>query len=249
MAPSPALRARVMAAVGGGGAAAGGEAASSATVREGRPAPAAGAAAVPRSRRSAPAAGWLLPLAAGVALVSILVSGWLALRLAEQRTTIADLEAGWWSPVADADELAADRGEILARSDELAAQLGRVTMPGIDVCPLHPMPEAEGQAGGGAGALLYMSHGDGHWYLRIHGLPPPPEGTVYVLWFLGEGGSHTSGGVVSAADEAAAELSQGGLPAPGRMSRGVAVTVERTADVAQPAGPMVLFGAERMSLL
>ena len=114
------------------------------------------------------------------------------------------------------------------------------------------MPEGGSEASGGAGALLYMMHGDGHWYLRVHGLPPPPEGAVYVLWFLGEGGSHTSGGVVRMVAGEVPEragLSQGALPERPKMSRGVAVTVERTADVTEPAGPMVLFGDERMSLL
>jgi hypothetical protein len=190
-----------------------------------------------------------------VAGASILGSAWLGLRLAGERAAVAELTGRLAEAQRRADELAADRGEMAARSERLAGQLAMVTTPGVEVCPLHPMPEGEGGAAAEAGALLYMTPGDGRWYLRVHGLPPPPEGTVYVLWFLGEGGSHTSGGVVRMAAGEVAEraapggLSEGALPELPKMSRGVAVTVERAPDVTEPAGPMVLFGEERMSLL
>lgn len=245
VAPSPALKLRVMAAIREPAAAGAPE----------------GAAVVPLPRRRVaaphPSRPWFAALAAGVALVAVLSSGWMALRLAEEKTAITELNRRLSAAERRADDLALARGEVLERSRELAAQLAKVTAPGIEVCPLRPTRD---RAGGwvpvASRALLFMAAADGVWYLRVHDLPPPPEGAVYVLWFLGDDGATLSAGVVPAVagggvgtGAESAVLSRGALPGMRAMSRGVALTVERNPQAVAPTGPMVLFGDEKMGLL
>jgi Anti-sigma-K factor rskA, C-terminal len=234
--PSPVLRARILDAVRAVAAAerlAVPEVASAA-VRPGRPV---------RSMRTA---RWWLPLAAGVALAALVTAGWQSLRLGEQRARVAELERRLVEVQRRADGLEQARADLAVRSHELAAQLARVTRPGVEVCPLRPM--AGPQVPPGAHALLFVSPADGVWYLRVRDLPPPPQGAVYVLWFLGEGGATTSAGAVRAAAEEGSALSGGALPGPHGMSRGVALTVESDPAAAAPSGPMLLFGDQLMNL-
>jgi Anti-sigma-K factor rskA, C-terminal len=231
--PSPVLRARILSAV----------RAAAAAERSGVPeAP----SAVVRPVRSVRTARWWLPLAAGVALAALVTAGWQSLRLGEQRARVAELERRLVEVQRRADGLEQARADLSSRSHELAAQLARVTRPGVEVCPLRPM--ASPQVPPGAHALLFVSPADGVWYLRVRDLPPPPEGAVYVLWFLGEGGATTSAGAVRAAAEEGAALSGGALPGPHGMSRGVALTVESDPAAATPSGPMLLFGDQLMNL-
>lgn len=231
--PSPALRRRVLAAI--RGPAAGGS--------DSRP---GGGAVAPLDRPQAGPARWWLGLAAGVALVAVLLAGWLSVRMAARTATIAGLERRLAAAERRADDLALAHGQLLARSRELAVQLAQVTAPGVEICPLRPMRGAPMPAE--ARALLFMAAADGVWYLRVHDLPEPPEGAVYVLWFLGEAGVATSGGVIPAGGVEVA-LRRGALPATGSMSRGVAMTVERDPEAPAPSGPMVLFGDEKLGLL
>lgn len=231
VAPSSGLRARVMAAIDAGGE----------TPARRPPA----AAAVPPLRRREPPARWLLPLAATLAVVSILFSGWLSLRVADQRATIAELSLRLEETRRQAEELALAHDDVVLRSRELTTQLARVTAPGIEVCPLRPTAKGPVRAHG----LMFIADDQGVWYLRLSNLPPAPEGAVYMVWFFGEDGGTTPGGAVRSFGEGGAPLSWGRVPEPRGRSRGAAVTVETAADVAAPTGPMVLFGDEKMDLL
>jgi hypothetical protein len=216
IAPSPALRERVLAAV----------------AREAR-------RSDPPAR---PGGRWLLPLAASVAFAALAGSLWLGTRLTRQERALADLRAELDAARGEIAALTRSRGDLMVTSGTLAAQLSRVTAPGVVVCPLRPSGDRPSQPG--AQALAFLVPEEGTWYLHARGLAPPARG-VYVFWFLGEAGP-ALGGVVRL--DAGAELTHGRLPEVPRMDVGMAVTLEEDASPTRPSGPFILFGDEKIQL-
>jgi hypothetical protein len=189
--------------------------------------------------------GWLLPLAAGIAVVAVTLAAWLGFLAAEQSRHIADLNRRLDEATERSARLASDRSELDSRARELSYQLALVSSPGVAVCPLRPMgasppqPEAHG--------LLFLSPERGAWYLRIRHLDPDPDGGVYMLWFLRDD-APINGGVLEPGPDHDVQLVDQHMPT-GRWMNGVAITLERSATVARPSGPVVLFGDEKMDMI
>ena len=249
--PAPGLRQRVLAAASDEAtldavATRGGEVEDGAAGLEDRRAaaafpPAAPPRAVVPHRLAAAAA------ALALALVGLGVfAGWLHGRLDVQERTIADLRSSLEETERRADALAAAQDDLERRRLDLASQLALVSTPGVEVCPLRPVGEtAEDDALG----LLFLSNAQREWYVRVARLDPPPEGRVYVLWFQMDGDRYVSAGRLEPGAGETIGLSGTEMPTPDEMT-GAAVTLERAGPPPdRPAGPVVLFGDERIGMV
>lgn len=240
VAPSPQVRDRLLAALRGGGAAAGSDsdpAAGPLPFRrsEADPADTARRGAGPR---------WALRLAAVLAALAFGLSGWLGLRVAEQRTTIAELTRELSAAGERSARLERANADLASVRDELSHQLTLATSLGMVACPLKPMDDEHPEVRG----LLFMSPDGGPWLVSVHDLEPAPEGSSYVLWFLGNGHQHRRVGVLAPGPDRAAQISAETMPGHEGMT-GVAVTLEPTPQPESPSGPMLLFGDERISII
>lgn len=216
----PGLKERVLAAAGVAGSSASG----------------AGPAVEPLRRRPT-GWGWLLPLAAILALAAVALSAWQAVQLDELRMVVASQ--------AEELELARDVAARLARMEaenaEQAAALALLTGEGAEFCALRPpasspTPEAYG--------ALAMSADGSHWYLRVTGLEPR-EGHDYRLWFLRDGVPIDGALLPASAAAGWVELMNGEAP---EGFNAVAITLEpRGSD--RFSGPRLLFGNQRMRIL
>ena len=200
-----------------------------------------GRVADPADRRRA--GRWALPLAAALAALGIGLAGWLSLRLGEREAMLAELNRDLAAAGERADRLERVNAELEASRRELTHRLALATSPGMVACPLKPMdreyPEAKG--------LLYLSPGGGPWLLSVHDLEPPPAGSVYVVWFMSADDPHHMG-VLAPGPDRSVHIAADRMPEQESMT-GVAVTLEPTAAVERPSGPMLLFGDQRISLL
>lgn len=237
--PSPEVKRRVMAAVGERGrgvedAAADPAVAGREPIRFRRP---VAAAPPPRTAR------WPLPLAAAIAALAIGLAGWLSLRLGEQDRTIEALSADLAVESERRSRLERENAELAAARRELSHQLSLATSRGMVACPLKPMDREYPRVSG----LLFMSPGGGPWLLSVHDLDPPPEGGVYVVWFLGGDAPHSMGVLAPGADRSV-QLTAERMPGHESMT-GVAVTLEPSAEAERPSGPTLLYGHEQIELL
>lgn len=192
---------------------------------------------------------WFAAAAAALTLALVglgLFAGWLHGRLDVQERTIAGLRASLEQTERRADALAAAQDDLERLRLDLASQLALVSTPGVEVCPLRPVGEtAEDDALG----LLFLSNAQREWYVRVARLDPPPEGRIYVLWFQMDRDRYVSAGVLEPGPDEAIQLSGTEMPTPDEMT-GAAVTLERAgAQVDRPAGPVVLFGDERIGMV
>jgi len=232
------------------------------------PAAAAGAAAAerrlaerraeraPRPRPAGPPAPhraaiprWLAAAAAVLALALVglgVFAGWLHGRLDAQERVIAGLRSTLEETERRADALSAAQDELERRRLDLASQLALVSTPGVEVCPLRPMGEtAETDALG----LLFLSNPEREWYVRVARLDPAPEGRAYVLWFQVGDDRYVAAGVLEPGPDDAVHLSGTEMPMPEDMT-GAAITLERAGEQPpRPAGPVVLFGNERIGMI
>ena len=182
---------------------------------------------------------WVSAVAAVVALAAIGLAGFLWAELESSRDAIARLEQDQQRLTARFEErtLGAEGPEALA---ELVSA---VTMPGVEMCPMRPVGDPPLVPG--AFAVLYMPPGERAWYVVARDLEPRDAG-VYRVWL------HTSEGAVPVGVIEPGGRSSLRLPAesidPEEMLS-VSITVERTGDAAEPDGPMVLFGDEKMQVL
>lgn len=200
----------------------------------------------PDSGRAAPprrAGRWALPLAAALAALGIGLAGWLSLRLGEREATIATLDRELAAAGERAGRLERINAELDAARRELSHRLALATSPGMVACPLKPMDREYPEVNG----LLYLSPGGGPWLLSVHRLEPPPAGSVYVVWFLSGDAPHHMG-VLAPGPDRSVHIAANRMPGQESMT-GVAVTLEPTAAVERPTGPMLLFGDQRISLL
>lgn len=185
-----------------------------------------------RSRGSS--RGWLLPLAAAIAVLAVGMSAWLSARVVEQSSEIARLEVALSTSEQRADELEAVRGT-------LEGQLALVATPGMEVCRLNPMASVVETARG----VVFMDPHGGQWLLRVRDLEPAPEGRMYTLWFMRTDGEAMRGGNLEPMAEDSYQLAAEGMP---EGMSGIAVTLESDETAERPSGPMVLFGDERFSI-
>lgn len=249
--PAPELKARVMAAALGDSAAAPAAGSTRGDIpdpQEASPAADAGTAAaatgtgnvVPLLRRTS---FWPLALAAAVTLLMVGLSTVFYAQLRASEGELAELSRELASVEGREQAMAAQ----LARANEQMAgiteRLAIITQPGAEACPLRPvgedpmLPVASG--------ILYIAADHQHWYLKVTGLEPVPEGKEYQVWFMTEDGP-VSAGALQMELGSEAELGSPSMP-PGIT--GVAVTVEPRGGAPRPTGSMVLYGDEKMELL
>ena len=182
---------------------------------------------------------WALPLAAVLVFALLGLSGWQYLQLEQQRQTIDRLadqldEANW-----QADQLA----EYQGRLDRLNSKLALVTSSGVEVCTLKPVGDPAPAESRG---VLYVASDHQHWYLKIDGLLPCPQGRSYQVWFINEDGEPVSGGTFDPKAGVRVELSSETMPA-GTVA--VSITLEPAGGSPEPSGPRVLYGDEAMRIL
>lgn len=187
--------------------------------------------------------GWVLPLAATLAVAGLGLAGLLFGQLQAQKQTVADLQAELESVRGSAAQVAVLRENM----HEAKRQLALVGTRGVEVCPLRPREAGPAAGAEGPWGVLYVAPDHQHWYLSVHGLEPSPEGHAYQLWFVADG-RPVSAGTFSVEPGDPVELSSETMPA---GTSAVLVTLEPTGGAAEPRGPEVLFGdgAEAMRVL
>lgn len=199
-------------------------------------------------RRSAPAPlvsaparrrpGWLMPLAASLAVAMVAVTAWLVVQVRDQRVLIAELSQELEGSRAMAEALAASRAQLA----EARSRLAMATTRGAEFCALTP---PEGSPAAGALGVVVMHAGRDEWFLRIEGLAPCPAGRVYTVWFATPSGS-VPGPVFVAKGGEAVELSITDRP---EEIRAIMITLESEPDARTPSMEPLLFGNERIKLL
>lgn len=242
VAPSAGARERLLSAVRTGAA---GGAAAAGPLPFRRPEADSGGPAGARPARSAgrSAPRWALPLAAALAALAFGLAGWLGLRVAEQESTIAELTRELSAAGEQSASLERANADLALLRDELSRRLALATSVGMVACPLKPMDDEHPEAQG----LLFMSPDGGPWLVSVHDLEPPPEGSSYVLWFLGRDRPHRVG-VLAPGPDRAVQISAETMPGHETMT-GVAVTLEKTPQAERPSGPMLLYGEERIAII
>jgi anti-sigma-K factor RskA len=93
-----------------------------------------------------------------------------------------------------------------------------------------------------ARAKFVYDRNTGRAMLMADDLPPAPEGKAYQLWFIAEGKPPMPGHVFNTNTEGHAEM-RDQMPAEARGATTFAVTLEPSAGVPAPTGPMYLKGA------
>lgn len=193
----------------------------------------------PEARRSSGWHDWALPLAAALVFALLGLSGWQYVQLERQRETI-DRLAG---QLDEANWQAAKAAEYQGRLDRLNSRLALVTSSGVEVCTLKPVGEPAPAESRG---VLYVAADHQHWYLKIDGLVPCPQGRSYQVWFINEEGVPTSGGTFDPKEGVRVELSAETMPA-GTVA--VSITLEPAGGSPEPSGPRVLYGDDAMRIL
>lgn len=180
----------------------------------------------------------LWPFGLAAALVVLLggLAGWLGMRNLEQQQTIAQLEGD----LAEARQEAKQSTEAKASFERMRENFALVTTPAVTVMPLRPAAAGEVQMPENARGLLYVAPDHQHWYLAVHGLPPATEGRTYQLWWDAEGVMVSGGTFDPQQAGEKVELSSKTMPA---NTRDVVVTLEPDGGATAPSGPEVLRAA------
>lgn len=182
---------------------------------------------------------WALPLAAGLVFALLGLSGWQYVQLERQRQTI-DRLAG---QLDQASQSSARLAEYEGRLESVSSRLALVTSSGVEVCTLKPVGEPAPTESRG---VLYVASDHQHWYLKIDGLLPCPQGRSYQVWFINKEGVPVSGGTFDPKAGVRVELSSETMPA-GTVA--VSITLEPAGGSPEPSGPAVLYGDEAMRIL
>ena len=183
---------------------------------------------------------WPLRLAATLVLALLGLSGWQLVRIEKQQQTVAQLTG----QLRDARQQIVQFADLDNRRKDAQAKLSVVTSPGVEICRLSPVgdqplqPESRG--------ALYVAADHQHWYLKVDGLSPCPQGHAYQLWFITEGGHSVSVGTFHVDSGVRLELSSETMPT-GTVA--VSITLEPVGGSPQPSGPPVLYGDEAMRIL
>lgn len=187
-----------------------------------------------RARR----AGWLMPLAASVALAMIAVTGWLVIEVRGQRLLIAELS----SELESARSMAVAFSSSQAELAQARSRLAMATTQGAEFCALAP---PEGSPAKGARGVVVMHEAREEWFLRIEGLAACPAGHQYVVWFATPEGRFP-GPAFAARSGEAVELT---IPRHPEGIRAIMITLESEPAPEAPSMEPLLFGNERAKLL
>jgi hypothetical protein len=183
---------------------------------------------------------WALPLAAGLVLALLGVSGWQRVHMGKQQEEIAQISGQLRRLSPQAGELARYRQEL----EEAQAKLSVLAASGVEVCSLHPMEERLAEAP--PTATLFVAPDHQHWYLRIDSLEPSPEDRAYQLWFITDRGTKVSAGTFDPRPGVRTELTSTTMPG-GTIA--VSITVEPLGGSPEPSSPPLLYGDEVMRIL
>ncbi len=197
------------------------------------PRAAAAPTAAPPVAGSAPArAPWMLRAVAAVLLV---VAGWGAFDRAALRRELQRLRG-------NDQQLAA---QLAAMHQQLVSANGEIVRLSIEsrivsAPDMHPVVLAGLATAPTSTARTFVSPRDGKALFYAYGLPAPPAGKQYQLWFIA-GGRPVSGGVfdVDAAGNGALLVDH---VSPVESIQAWAVTLEPTGGLPAPSGAMVLKG-------
>jgi hypothetical protein len=182
----------------------------------------------------------MLPLAAVLAVALLGVSAWQQVRLEGQRGTIEELA----ERLSEANRQSARLADFSRQLEAARDRLALVTSRGVEVCGLYPVDvEPSGILPRG---MLFVAADHQHWYLRIDGLEPCPEGRTYQLWFMKGDGSAETGGLLQVEAGVGLEVTSEVMP---EGTVAVSVTLEPAGGSARPTGPSVLYGDEVMRFL
>ena len=183
---------------------------------------------------------WALPLAAGLVLALLGVSGWQRAQMEQQRQEIAQLSD-------HLREVNLQSGDLVRYQQELSeaqAKLSVLAASGVEVCSLYPMEARLAEAP--PTATLFVAPDHQRWYLRIDALEPSPEGRAYQLWFITDEGAKISAGMFDSQPGTRIELTSETMPG-GTVA--VSITVEPVGGSPEPSGPPLLYGDEVMRIL
>jgi anti-sigma-K factor RskA len=180
-----------------------------------------------RSRRTGGRWLWLLPAAAGLALV--VWSGWAQVRW---RGEVERLQAERDRLARQVTALESQRDLAQAEAQRMAQALGFITSPGvrsIQLAGLEPAPGASGHT--------FVDPRRGQAVFYASGLPALAPDRTYQLWFIAD--QPVSAGVFAVDEDGNASLRVADVAA---GVQAWAVTIEPQGGVPQPTGPMVLKG-------
>jgi uncharacterized coiled-coil protein SlyX len=90
-----------------------------------------------------------------------------------------------------------------------------------------------------ARGMLFVAPDHQHWYMAVHDLPPAEPGRDYQLWWIADGGT-VSGGTFDTRPGEKMELSSESMPA---NTRDVVITLEAEGGAPKPSGPEILRAA------
>ena len=124
------------------------------------------------------------------------------------------------------------------RSVGLQSQVSELATAAADLNAVLTAPDAQtvaGTAGAGSRATVVMSKSQGRAVLVTEGMPPPPTGSTYQVWYVGAGGSASSAGFVPPTANAATVLT--GNPA---TAVAIGVTLEPEGGSPQPTTPPLM---------
>jgi anti-sigma-K factor RskA len=197
----------------------------------------------PRPLAARRSIGWPGALAAGLILALAGLSGWLWSQQASQKERLAGIEREL--QVERQKEAAATQRAEQYRSDFTEVHtLKMVTAPAALVCALRPVgtPPLQPDARG----ALFVAADHQHWHLSIEGLKPAAPGKVYQLWFLPDQGPPVVGSVFAGKTNERYEVGSDAMPP---NTKSAMVTVEEVGGSLHPSGPEVLRAAGMMQVL
>lgn len=182
---------------------------------------------------------WARALAYGALAASVVLAVSLFLVLREARATRAASERLAAQLKDEREELTRAREELARRREELAREREMaelLTAPGVRMTSLAGTPDMPG-----ARASLAYDRASGRAVIFASGLPAPPAGKAYQMWYIA-GGKVLPGGVFKSDTSGRAYMTDQ-APPEGRDAAGFAVTLEPETGVPVATGSILLKSA------
>ncbi len=192
----------------------------------------AASASAPRTRGSGRVAPWLVTLA------SLGAAGWTGWQWVQQMDYTQALQENL--DAANVQTLQAEEGAATARDEANVARAGMAILASPDLETLH----LAGQSAAPDASARWIASGSAGHLFAAAGLPLPPPGRSYQLWFVAED-APLNGGMLTV--DAAGRVAASVTP-PARYSTGqtplvaMAVTLEPEEGVEAPTGEVYLLG-------
>ena len=191
-----------------------------------------------RFTRSSPSP-WTRAVAYGALAASVVLAASLFLVLRENRAARAASERLAAELREEREELARARAELARGREELARERETAELlasPGVRMTSLAGTPDMPG-----ARASLAYDRTTGRVVIFATGLPAPPAGKAYQMWYIA-GGKILPGGVFKS-DASGRASATDQVPSEGRDAAGFAVTLEPEGGVPRATGSILLKSA------